>query len=359
MPYSYKRIAVKVGSNVLTDKAGKLDVKVVEQLVDQLAHLSSSGVELILISSGAVASGRSTITTTEKINPVSARQLLSSVGQVKLINTYARFFEKQKMQVAQVLVTKEDFRTRTHYLNMKNCLQVLLQNKIIPIVNENDVVSITELMFTDNDELAGLVTNMINADALLLLSNIEGVYSGDPEAPESRLIAEIKGDEIDFAEIISSKKSQFGRGGMITKCNMAAKIAASGVHVFIANGRIPQVISKIATGEAIGTHFLPKKKLKSGVKKWIAHSSGFTKGKVYINQGASQALLSTKATSLLPIGIVRFSGEFRKGDLLEIINEKEEIIGWGVAQYGIDKANETIGAHKQKPLIHYDYLYLK
>lgn len=359
MSYQYKRIAVKVGSNVLAGSNGQLNEPVIKQLVEQLATLTAAGVEIILISSGAVAAGRSTISISEKANPVSVRQLLSSVGQVKLINTYARYFEQQKRQVAQVLVTKEDFRTRTHYLNMKNCLQVLLQNKIIPIVNENDVVSITELMFTDNDELAGLVTNMINADALLILSNIDGVFSGDPGNPESKLIREIKGNEINFAGIISNKKSQFGRGGMITKCNMAAKIAASGIDVYIANGTSKQVITRIAAGEVVGTHFLPDKKLKSEVKKWIAHSSGFTKGKVYINKGASQALLSSKATSLLPIGIARLSGDFRKGDLLEIVNDDEEIIGWGVAQYGAEKATEKIGTHKQKPLIHYDYLYLK
>ncbi len=359
MPYQYKRMSIKVGSNVLAAVNGQLNETVIAQLVEQIVNLADAGVEIILISSGAVASGRSTVSISEKTNPVSARQLLSSVGQVKLINTYARYFEKHNRQVAQVLVTKEDFRTRTHYLNMKNCLQILLQNKIIPIVNENDVVSITELMFTDNDELAGLVTNMINADALLILSNIDGVYSGDPGDPGSQLISEIKGNEIDFAGIIANKKSQFGRGGMITKCNTAAKIAASGVHVFIGNGSMPQVITRIASGESAGTHFIPDKKQKSGVKKWIAHSSGFTKGKVYINQGATQALMSNKATSLLPIGIVRLSGDFRKGDLLEILNEQEEIIGWGVAQYGLEKAKEKIGEHKQKPLIHYDHLYLK
>jgi len=360
MSYHFNRIAIKVGSNVLTDENGHLDDNIIQQLVFQLAKVVQAGTEVVLISSGAVASGRSIYNFRQKIDTVSSRQLLSAIGQVKLINQYSYHFQKQNLQVAQVLVTKEDFRTRIHYLNMKNCLQVLLSSQIIPIVNENDVVAVTELMFTDNDELAGLVANMINADALILLSNIDGVYNGDPSNPNSKVIEEITDLNIDFSKIVTHKKSEFGRGGMITKCNMAAKIAATGLHVFIANGKSSNIILNIVQGNnKAGTHFIPGGKVQSGLKKWLAHSGGFSKAKIMINDGALHALRSKQAISVLPIGIIKLAGEFRKGDLLEIATADGEAIGWGVAQYGYEKAGERMGQHNQKPLIHYDYLYLK
>jgi len=359
MSNHFKRIAIKVGSNVLTNENGHLDDNIIQQLVRQIANVVQAGTEVVLISSGAVASGRSIHNLKQKLDTVSSRQLLSAIGQVKLINQYSNHFQKQNLQVAQVLVTKEDFRTRTHYLNMKNCLQVLLGSQIIPIVNENDVVAITELMFTDNDELAGLVANMINADALILLSNIDGVYNGDPSNPQSEIIEEVRNLNTDFSKIVTHKKSEFGRGGMITKCNMAAKIAATGLHVFIANGKSSDIIFNAVQGKKAGTHFIPESKVQSGLKKWLAHSGGYSKGRIMINEGALHALKSKQAISVLPVGIIKLFGEFRKGDLLEIATADGVVIGWGVAQYGHEKAGGRIGQHNQKPLIHYDYLYIK
>ncbi len=354
---SVKRIAVKVGSNVLADEKGLLNKPLICHLVEQIVALKKQSIEVVLISSGAVAAGRSMVKIPEKFDTVSVRQALSSVGQVKLMNTWAHYFEKENYLCSQILVTKEDFRDRIHYLNMKNCFMALLQNNIIPIVNENDAVSVTELMFTDNDELAGMVASMINADALFILTNVNGVYKGDPALAGSEIISTIKADEIDFSEFVSTKKSNFGRGGMITKCNIAKKVSQSGMHVFIANGAKENTLINLLNGEPEGTHFLPVRTT-TNLKKWIAYSEGFAKGAVYVNTGAKTALLSAKATSVLPIGVVKLTGQFKKGEIVKIFDEQDNYIGLGKAEYGFEKALEKLGQKNQKPLVHYDYLYL-
>src|ERR1700748_694576 len=204
MAFNYHRIIIKIGSNVFTQKDGLPDLKRIHHLVEQIAQIKKRGREVILVSSGAVASGRSLITVAEKHDAVAARQLLASIGQVKLINTYAQLFERFKILCSQVLVTKEDFRDRMHYLNMKNCLEILLQHGVIPVVNENDVVSVTELMFTDNDELAGLIASMLNAQALIILSNVDGLYDGNPKLPGAKLIEQIEGSLSNFAAFVSA-----------------------------------------------------------------------------------------------------------------------------------------------------------
>src|ERR1700712_2936759 len=194
MSFNYKRIVVKIGSNVLTQSNGLPDQHRIGKLVEQMAAIKQQGIEVTVVSSGAVAAGRSLITVSDKYDAIATRQLLASIGQVKLINTYTQLFEKHDILCSQVLVTTEDFKGRQHYLNMKNCLEILLQHQVIPIVNENDVVSVTELMFTDNDELAGLIASMLNAQALIILTNVDGIYDGDPELPGSKLIEEIGSD---------------------------------------------------------------------------------------------------------------------------------------------------------------------
>ena len=194
-------------------------------LVDQVAELHRKGVEVVLISSGAVASGRSEIKAGKKLDSVSARQLYSAVGQAKLINRYYELFREHGMTCGQVLTTKENFGSRTHYLNQKHCMEVMLENKVIPIVNENDTISVTELMFTDNDELSGLIATMMGMEALIILSNIDGIYNGNPSDPSSTVIREIDGGKEDLSEYVQTSKSSFGRGGMLTKCNIAQKVA--------------------------------------------------------------------------------------------------------------------------------------
>ncbi len=355
----FKSIIIKIGSNVLTKDDGTLHLERMAHLVDQIAELHKENKKIILVSSGAVAAGRSMIKVNKKTDTVSSRQLLSSVGQVKLLNIYSGLFENHHTQCAQILVTKQDFRSREHYLNMKNCLTTLWDNGIVPIINENDAVSVTALMFTDNDELAGLLATMMSSEALFILSNINGIYNGDPNKEETEVIRTIDSSNADLSEYISTTKSNFGRGGMLTKCHIAKKTAASGISVHIANGTKENILLDLnQNAENVEhTRFVKGEKYPA-VKKWIAYSESFAQAKIHINQGACEALHSPRATSLLLAGVIKMQGDFKKGDLLKIVSDKGEAIGIGRAKYDRSKADEHISDEKYQPLIHYDYLYL-
>lgn len=350
-------ITIKIGSNVITNSEGLPDEHIITSISRQVKALRKDGHQVILVSSGAVAAGRSIYQFPKKADTVVQRQVLSSLGQVKLISLYNEAFRKEDMLCSQVLVTKEDFKSRNHYLNMQNCLSALLSNKIVPILNENDVVSVTELMFTDNDELAGLVSAMMNTNLLIVLTNVDGVYDGDPDLPGTQIIHEYDAKSINITDIASAKKSGFGRGGILTKCQTAEKIAGIGIPVHIANGKTEDIVLRIIQQEKVGTRF-PARKLASSFKKYMAHAYEEAKGKVVINDGAKQVLLSDKAHSLLPVGVTQVLGKFKKGDLIKIVDEKEREIGLGLARYGYKKAKELIGLKNQKPVIHYDHLYL-
>lgn len=250
-----KRITIKVGSNVLTRKDGSLDVTRMSALVDQIAELKRTGLEVILVSSGAVASGRSEMKKTmesanqtdhnpyegRSMDDVDERQLFSAVGQAKLINRYFELFRDHGIHVGQVLTTKENFINEKLYQNQQNCMRVMLQNGVLPIVNENDTVSITELMFTDNDELSGLMTKMMKSDMLIILSNIDGMYDGNPTDAASHLITTIHPDD-DISSFIQKGKSSAGRGGMQTKSSIAQQLSREGITVIIANGNRDNVL---------------------------------------------------------------------------------------------------------------------
>lgn len=358
MQLRFRKITVKVGSNVLAKNDGTLHVARIAHLVEQIAFLHRAGAEIVLVSSGAVASGRAVLTPSRKTDSVSARQLWAALGQVKLMSRYSDFFREFDMVCAQVLTTKENFSSRAHYLNMKNCITTLLENRVIPIVNENDTISVTELMFTDNDELSGLIATLARSEALIILTNVDGVYDGPPGDPDSRVIPEISGEaEIQVAE----EKSDFGRGGMMTKLRIARKVAASGITVLIANGSRENILTDLLTGKENIPHtcFKPSLKQVSGVKNWISYSDSFAKATICVNEGAVKALMSDRAVSLLPVGITTVTGEFRGGDLLKIVDTDDRFIGVGKACYGSDKLEKERSAARQKPLIHYDYLYLE
>mgnify|MGYP001032056405 CR=1 FL=1 len=361
MSLCYKKITVKVGSNVLTKSDGTLNVPRIAHLVEQISVLHKAGVEVVLVSSGAVASGRAVLTPSRKTDAVSSRQLWAALGQVKLMSRYSDLFREYDLICAQVLTTKENFSSRAHYLNMKNCISTLLENGVIPIVNENDTISVTELMFTDNDELSGLMATLASSEALIILSNVDGVYDGNPQDAGSHVIAEIS-NQTGAPEIqIEEATSQFGRGGMITKLRIARKVAASGIAVHIANGGRDNILLDLMDTEKKVPHtaFIPVEKSVSGVKNWIAYSDSFTKSTVVINEGAKKALMSAKAVSLLPVGVVEVQGDFKSGDLLKIVDEENHSIGIGRARFGSDKLEKEKMAGRQKPLIHYDYLYLE
>jgi glutamate 5-kinase len=360
MAYQFTKIAVKIGSNVLTRKDGSLDVTRMSALVDQIAELRKGGVEVILISSGAVASGRSEVRASKKLDSVDQRQLFSAVGQAKLINRYYELFREHKIPVGQVLTTKENFGTRRHYLNQKNCMTVMLENGVIPIVNENDTISVSELMFTDNDELSGLIASMMDAEALIILSNIDGIYNGSPSDPASSVIREVE-QEKDLSDYIQTEKSGFGRGGMLTKTNIARKVSDEGITVIIANGKKDNILVDLLKKPktTVCTRFIPSAQEVSSVKKWIAHSEGFAKGELHINEQAARIINSEKAVSILPVGITRIEGEFEKDDIVRIMDHNGRQIGVGKASFDSSEARDMIGKHGLKPIVHYDYLYIE
>lgn len=346
---------------MLAKADGTLNVSRIAHLVDQIAHLHRNGVEVALVSSGAMAAGRGVMQPEKKLDSVSQRQLWAALGQVKLISRYSDFFQEDGLTCAQVLTTKENFSSRGHYLNMKNCFTTLLENKVIPIVNENDTISVNELMFTDNDELSGLIASMVGSEALIILSNIDGVFTAHPDSEGAELIERIEVDEQEPQNAISSKQSGFGRGGMHTKFRIAKKVASDGIGVYVANGTRENVLIDLldVSKKVAHTFFVPNDKSSSGVKKWIGYSDGFAKGEVVINQGAINALNSKKAISLLPVGITKIQNSFKKGDLIKILDESGNPLGVGKAAYDSNKIDSEIKSEKQKPLVHYDYLYLE
>ena len=253
------RLVVKVGSNVLTRDDGKLDITRMSAIVDQVAWLRRQGYEVIIVSSGAVACGRHEICVEDKLDSVEQRQLFSALGQAKLINLYYDLFREYGMHVGQVLTMKENFLSQREYDNQRTCMTVMLEHSVIPIVNENDTVCITELMFTDNDELSGLIAQMMKADTLIILSNIDGIYDGNPADASSKVIRHVASGD-DISRYIQKEKSGHGRGGMVSKANIARTVSDSGIRVIIANGERDNVLIDLMTRpeETIHTEFEAK-----------------------------------------------------------------------------------------------------
>ena len=323
----YRRIVIKVGSNVLTRDDGRPDTTRISALVDQVARLHRAGTEVILVSSGAVASGRSILERrTGKLDSVSARQLFSAVGQVKLLNRYYDLFNEYGIVCGQVL----------------------------------DTISVTELMFTDNDELSGLVAAMMNAEALIILSNIDGIYDGSPADPASQVIRRVKPSE-DLSQYIDPVRSSRGRGGMATKSRVSSRAAAEGIEVIIANGRRDGILTDLVlTGEEVPcTRFEPAPRAASGVKKWIASSEGFAKGVLRIDQGAAAAVRASKAASILAVGVTAVEGDFERDDLVRILSPDGAQLAVGRISCDSATARRNIGRKGLKPLVHCDYLYLE
>ena len=358
---SWHRVAVKIGSNVLTRPDGTLNVTRMSALVDQVALLRSYGVEVVLISSGAVASGRSELRSCPdlKLDSVKQRQLFSAVGQAKLINRYYELFREHHLAVGQVLTMKENFATRRHYLNQRQCMEVMLEAGVIPIVNESDTVSVTELMFTDNDELSGLIATMLHVDALIILSNIDGVFTGNPSDKESQLIESVQPDD-DLKDYISSERSGFGRGGMLTKCNIARRVAREGIEVIIARGTAPDILTRLYTEPyAVKcTRFVASESPTPALKRWLAHCTDFAKGVITINAGAVESVTGPEPVSILPVGVTAVDGNFGKDDLIDVADPDGRVIAVGRATCDSEQARREMGCHDCRPLIHYDYLYL-
>ena len=354
----HHRIVVKFGTSLLTGGSDQLNQEIISKLVVQVAQLHKQGLELIIVSSGAMASGRHKLGLSKKIRGIPFKQVLCSVGQSRLMNVYEQLFDKYNITVAQALLTKADLSDRAGYLNARNTLLALLQLGVICIVNENDVVAVDELdeaKFGDNDNLSAMVANLVDADLLLLLTDTAGLHTTDPRRdPNARLISKV--DRIDSEiEYLADKAGSLGIGGMITKIEAAKLATASGVTVVIADGREPDIILKLASGETVGTCFSPTTGKLESRKRWML-SGLCVRGKLVVDSGAALAL-KKQNRSLLAAGIKQIEGEFDRGDIVDIYDTEGSHLGCGLVNYSSSNVSLIKGAHSGKiaTLLGFDY----
>ncbi len=332
---------------------------IMSSLVTQVAQLHQQGLELIVVSSGAIASGRYKLGLTKEVRGIPFKQVLASVGQGRLMYAYEQLFSQHNITVAQALLTKADLSDRAGYLNARNTLLALLELRVLCIVNENDVVAVDEIQeakFGDNDNLSAMVANVVDADLLLILTDIGGLYTADPHrSPEARLIPQVDRIDSEIERLAAGIFSNLGIGGMITKIEAARLATASGVIVVIADGREPDIILRLAAGEAIGTRFLPTTSKLESRKRWML-SGLSTRGKLVVDSGAALALEKQKG-SLLAAGIKQVEGNFQRGDIVNICNPEGSRLGCGITNYSSADIEIIKGAHSRKivTLLGYDY----
>lgn len=355
----HKSLVIKIGSSLLTLADGSLHMKALRAYARQISSLINSGYPVVLVSSGAVAAGIRDIKERKKHSPVVRQQLAASLGQVKLMQAYSAAFAEAEIRCAQVLATKADFSGRKHYLNMKQAMMAMLGEGILPIVNENDTVAVEELMFTDNDQLAGLVAGMVDAGLLLLLTNVDGLFDVNPDHPNARLISHLPPDAPDLSKALSGIKSKLGRGGMMSKYLTALNMQQQGLAVVIANGTRSNIILEIIKGNNPPcTRFTPSGKTVSGLKTWLANSDTMVKGQVVINAGAHEALRSKEGKSLLFAGVERIIGDFKRHEVVQVCDDQMNTLGVGRVHFDAITAHKLIGASGERPLIHRNYLYM-
>jgi len=355
----YQRIVAKFGTNLLTGGTGRLESNIMSSLAGQVAQLHQQGHEIIIVSSGAVAAGRQKLGLTKERKDVPFKQVLASVGQNQLMNVYEQLFSQHNIVVAQALLTKSDLIDRAGYLNARNTLLALIELGVICIVNENDVVAtdeLGELTFGDNDNLSAMVANLVDADLLALLTDIDGLYTADPQLnPQARLIPKVEKIDAEIERLAGDTTSSDSVGGMITKLEAAKLATASGVTVVIANGRKPDVLRQIAIGQNIGTIFPSRTSKLESKKRWML--SGLAcKGKLIIDDGAVLAL-KKQNRSLLPAGVVGVEGEFQRGDVVDIFDSQGSQIGCGIPNYSSKDIAVIKGAHSEaiSSLLGYEY----
>lgn len=342
---SAKRLVVKIGSGLIRSPEGVLREDTVRQYAQQLSTLRKQGVEVILVSSGAIALGMPVLQQERMPSTIALQQAAAAIGQSHLIWNYERLFGMFNQQVAQILLTHADLRQRGRYLNAHNTLQTLLAHGVIPIINENDTVSVDEIRFGDNDTLSAMVCNLVDADTLIILTDIDGLYSADPRLdPEAALIPEVKRIDSRIEALAGRTTHETGRGGMYSKIQAAKIAGASGMHTYIANGLKPGIILQVLNGEALCTHIYPSNKIKlPSRKRWIFYTLK-SKGSIVVDEGAKRAL-TQKGKSLLPSGIVEVSGSFRFGDAVDCLDASATRFAKGMINYSSLELQAIIGQH--------------
>jgi glutamate 5-kinase len=355
----YHRIVIKLGTSLLTGGTDHLNQDTISGLVTQVSQLHRRGMEIIIVSSGAIASGKDKLGLTRTLKGIPFKQVLASVGQSRLMNVYERLFGEFNITVAQALLTKTDLSDRAGYLNARNTLLALMELGVICIVNENDVVAIDEIdeaKFGDNDNLSAMVANLIDADLLLLLTDTAGLHTADPNRdPSACLISQVDHIDAEIEQLVTDSAGNLGTGGMITKIEAAKLATSSGVTVVIADGREKDVLQRLASGEAIGTRFSPTSSKLDSRKRWMLCGLS-TQGKLVIDTGAALALRKQNR-SLLAAGIRKVDGKFDRGDIVDIYDGEGSHLGCGITNYSFVNIDTIKGEQSDKiaVLLGFDY----
>ncbi|QCD53414.1 glutamate 5-kinase [Campylobacter sp. RM16192] len=362
-----KRVVIKVGTSTLTKSSGKLNEEKIKRIVASIASLADEGFEVALVTSGAVGAGMGELNINERPKTLNEKQALASVGQVALIHLYQILFWAHGKTIAQLLLTRGDFSDRNRYLNARNVCGTLLSKNIIPIINENDPVVSDELKVGDNDTLSALVSGLIDADLLIILSDIDGLYDKNPNVhKDAKFIKLVEDINEDIKSMAQGEGSKFGTGGMKTKIIAAQMATKIGTNLIIVNGENPENIIRAVKGEEIGTLFLRQDKKISSRKYWLGYGTS-KKGTIIIDEGAAKALKNGK--SLLSVGIKGISGEFERGQIVEILNSKDELIAKGISNYSSseimlikgrksEEIEEILGHKYDDDIVHIDNLLL-
>ena len=348
-----KRIVIKLGTNVLRNDDGEVSLTRIYSFIEDIASLKKSGKEVIVVTSGAVSLGKKKLGL-DNTDGTALKQACDAIGQSELMSIYENGFNRYGITVAQILLTEDDFSLRERYLSLRTTFNKLLELGVVPIINQNDTVSVLEITlknqkeevqvsFADNDKLSALVSSELDADMLIILSDIDGLYDDNPKTnPNAKLIKEVK--EVDDNILsLASGVSEGGRGGMETKLQAGKMVTRFGGEMLIANGKTPNIIRKLASGKELGTLFLPSNENLSGKKRWIGYATNII-GKIQVNEGAKNALINEEK-SLLPIGIVQVINTFQKGEVVSILDEKDSEFARGIVNYDSEACTKLIGKH--------------
>ena len=335
------RIVIKVGSSLVTNDGKGLDLNALSRWASEIAELRRQGKAVVLVSSGAVAEGVARLGWKEKPTAIHEKQAAAAVGQMGLCQAYESAFRAHGLKTAQVLLTHEDMSDRTRYLNARSTLMTLLNLGVVPIINENDTVVTAEIKFGDNDTLGALVTNLIEGDALIILTDQKGLFTADPRKdPTATLVVEAVAGTPELEAMAGGAGSSVGTGGMLTKVLAAKRAARSGAATVIACGREDKVLCRLAAGEAIGTQLVANTSPLAAKKQWIADHLQL-KGRVVLDAGAVRAL-KLQVSSLLPIGVVAVEGEFLRGDVVSCVDESGQEIARGLVNYSVDETRRIL-----------------
>jgi glutamate 5-kinase len=354
-PRPIKRVVIKVGSSVIATYRMKPEKARLRSLTEQISRAAKNGVEVVLVSSGAIVLGMGELNLRARPSDLASLQALAAIGQTVLMRTYSELFKKSKLKCAQILLTWDDFNDRTRYNNARHTFQALLSQGVVPVINENDTIATDEIKFGDNDKLSSLVSSLINADLLLILSDVEGLY--DTSNGDKRVFEEIKEITQEIEGIASgTSKKNISRGGMTAKLQAIKMATYANIPCVIANGETENVLSRVLSGEKIGTLFVEKEEKGLARKHWISFGAK-PKGSITVDDGAKSALVKGGKSLLLP-GIVAWDGHFKSDDIVVVYDKEKQEIGRGIINYSVGDLHKIDDKKGKREVIHCDNLVL-